>query len=349
MAALFALAGGAECGRAAVQRPPDNAPDHAPPASQPLRLGVFFWHDSPNDEAAFEGIRAALGEVGRPHELLVERAGEDPAAAARVLEAFRHQQLDLLFAMGTQAALLAAAHLRDLPVVFTAVTHPVESGVVASWDGSRRNLAGNSNWIAPETILRVFRLALPNLRRLGMLRSREGVVSAAELASMRAHLAEQSTPLEVVDVVVAEPDELAAAVEELAAREVDAIWIPIDRLVYERTPSVFAAASRHGIPLLSSSLQGTRAGATAGLVVDYVMLGKRAAALALAILVDGQHPGSLPVGTMNGYRVVVNVAAARQCGYELPLSVLVLADLLLEDAEDVEDAEAGDAPRVRDR
>jgi len=303
-------------------------------SAPPLRFGVFFWHDSPNDGAAFEGIRAAFEELGRPHVFVVERANEDPATAAQILERFRASGPDLVFALGTEAALLAGQHLQRIPVVFTAVTDPVESGVVHSWNGSGRNLAGNSNWIAPATTLHVFRLTVPHLRRLGVLRSHDSVVSAAELRSLRAHLETvPSVQLQLVEASVEDRASIAAAVEELVSADVQAIWIPIDRLVYENTPAVCAAACEHGLPVLSSSLEGTRSGAIAGVIVDYVMLGKRAAAVALAILDDGRNPGTLRVGTMHGYRVVVNTAAARRCGYQLPLSLLLLADVLLEGSE----------------
>jgi putative ABC transport system substrate-binding protein len=310
-----------------------QAPEEPRPVNK--RFGVFFWHDSPNDEAAFEGIKTALSEIGRRDEFLVERANESRDKAKSILDGFKARDVDLIFAMGTQAALLAREHVQKIPIVFTAVTHPVEAGVVPSWSGSKRNLAGNSNWIPPQTILQVFRLTVPYLRRIGVLRTRTGVVSAAELESLRSHLSKtKGRDLEIVEVFVDRADELPRAVNELASRNVDAIWIPIDRLIYEHTRDVFAAARKHELPIVSSSLRGTRSGATSGIVVDYVMLGKRAAELALRIAVRGSEPSSLPIGTMHGYRVVVNVEAARQSNYELPLSLLVLADTLLEEIED---------------
>jgi len=276
----------------------------------------------------------ALSEIGRADEFLIERAESDRAAAKRILRGFESERVDLIFAMGTQAVLLAAEHVHKTPIVFTAVTNPVESGVVKSWKGSQRNLAGNSNWIPPETILHVFRLTVPHLRRIGILRTRTGVVSAAELESLRSYLeTAKGPPLKIIEVVVDRADELPEAVDQLAKQSVDAIWIPIDRMVYEHTPQVFRAARARGIPIVSSSLRGTRTGATSGIVVDYVMLGKRAAAIALQILEQGTPPGSIPIGTMHGYRVVVNIEAARECHYEIPLSLLVLADVLLEEIE----------------
>jgi putative ABC transport system substrate-binding protein len=297
------------------------------------RIGVLFWHESPNAQTALEGVRSALR--GRRCELIVEQAASSRDEALRILESFREKPVDLVLAMGTEAALLAAERIHEIPVVFTAVTNPVESGVVGSWRGSERNLAGNSNWIAPETVLHGFQLAVPKLERLGMLRSKgSGVVSAAELREMRRHLALPGSPdVEIVEAVVDRAEAIPDAVSRLVAAGVQAIWIGIDFLVYENTQVVLDALRGTGIPIVSSSLRGTRTGAAAGIVVDYSMLGERAALIALDVLERGVDPGTIPVGTMAGYRVTVNLEAARDCGYELPLSLLVVADVLLERLE----------------
>ena len=343
---------------------PEGAPDAAPQ----WHLGVFFWHSSPNDAAALRGIREALAIAAPGADLVVRNAEEDPTAAARLLDELRSAQVDLIFAMGTQAALHAAARVHDVPIVYTAVTNPVESALVPTWKGSGRNVAGNSNWIAPDTLLRVFRLAVPKLTRLGILRSRaSGVVSAAELRAMRQWLAQPDAPdVQVIeafiDVAASTPPTepvnrveaadpatdiaspgsagpgIAGAVQKLAAQDVQAIWVPIDFLVYQSMPAVLAASRAAHLPVVSSSLRAARDGAVAGVVVDYVMLGKRAVVIALDVLQGRRPPGEIPVGTMQAYQVVVDPEAARRCGYELPLSLLVLADVVLgEDGDEGED------------
>ena len=296
------------------------------------RIGALFWHRSPNDFAALDGFRAGLAAWGEV-ELEVAHAEEDQDRAREILAAFAAKPVDLILALGTRAALLAAEAAGSIPVVFTAVTNPVESGVVAGWEGSGRRVAGNSNWIASDTLVEVFRLAVPDLERLGMLRSSgAGVVSGAELRQLRRHLGGlEAPPFSLCEQVVDDEEELGEAVTRLLAADVQAIWIPIDFLVYENLDRVLDALGDRRIPLVSSSVKGTRAGAVAGVFVDYGMLGRNAAALTRRILEDGADPGSLPVGTMEGYRVEVNLAAARRCGYPLPLSLLVLADSILDD------------------
>lgn len=312
------------------------SPSAAASKPRPWRLGVLFWHASPNDEAALEGIRAGLSEQEQPHELIVRQADSDRSKAARILSDFREQNVDLVFALGTEAALLARQHVRDIPVVFTAVTHPVESGVVPSWEGSENNLCGNSNWIGPDTVLRVFRLAVPGLSRLGILRSTEsGVVSAAELVAMKDYLRSKDSPsIDLSEEIVSGVESIQPAVKRLIDAKVQAIWIPIDFFVYQNIDEVLRAVRPHHLPLVSSSQKGARKGAVAGIMTNYPMLGKRALLIARGVLSDGKRPQDFPVGTMRGYQVVVNLGAARRCGYEIPLSLLVLADQILEDTRD---------------
>ena len=304
----------------------------------PWRLGVFFWHDAPNDLQALDGIRAALAAHGRAHELVLRTAGEDPEQAAEQLGELDRMGLDLVFAMGTQAALLCREHLRSAPVVFTAVTNPVESGVVPGWDGSGTRMTGNSNWIDPATVLEVFRMAVPGLARLGVLRSTQhGVVSAAEVREMSDRLVVERESRrvvvvpELVEEVVDGEAGLVAATERLVAAGVDAIWVPIDRVVYASLDRVVPVVARGGVPLLSSSLRGSRDGAVAGVVVDYEMLGERAVVMALRILEHGDDPAAMPIGRMRGYQVVVNLDAAARIGYELPLPLLAIADVIHEE------------------
>lgn len=300
----------------------------------PHRLGVFLWHDSPNDLSTLVGIRAGLQLAGLDAEFVEHHADSDRERAAAAFAALQKARCELVFALGTQAALLAKEALPEVPVVFAAVSDAVASGVVDDWSGSGRNLCGASNWIAPAAVLGVFRLAVPGLTRLGMVRSRtSGVVSAAELQTMRAHLAATPTlGLTVVESVAADAADVERATAALVAQDVDAIWIPIDLSIYGDLAAVRRGLGDRRLPLLTTAAAGVANGAHVGAAVDYELHGRRAAALALRVLRHEARPGELAVDRMHGALVSVNLGAARRDGIELPLSILVVADRLI-DAE----------------
>lgn len=309
----------------------------------PWKIGALLWHRPENDLQALAGLEEALRIAGRPHVVLVEDADSDPDRALAALGRFAEQGVDAIVALGTQAALLCKEHVRDRPVVFTAVTNPVESGVCPDWSGSGTTLAGNSNWVPSDTVLGVFRRAVPRLERLGILRSEDtGVVSLAELKAMERHLAaipDGEPRVALVEERAAGTADLGPAVKRLAAAGCEAIWVPIDFLVYENMERVTAAAAAARIPLVSSSLRGALSGAVAGVFTDYAMLGERAALILLQILEGGADPARIPVGTMQGYQVVVNLGAARRLGYDLPLPLLAVADRILDDRPVAESGE----------
>lgn len=311
------------------------------------RLGVFLWHDSPNDLATLDGIRQGLADSGVRHAFVEHRAGSDPAKADTALRSLRDSKCELIFALGTQAALLAKDAIVDVPVVFAAVSDPVASGVVPDWTGSGNNLCGCSNWIAPANVLDVFLMAAPNCRRLGVIRSRTtAVVATAELVGMRSHLAAPNAPpVTLHEVIAADEQDLEAATRKLLAEKVDAIWIPIDITVYRNIAAVRRAVGARGIPLLTTSAVGVRAGAHVGAAIDYTMHGRRAAAMAIDVLVRGRRPASLAVDRMHGTLVGVNLATARADGVDLPLPLLALADELLADGATAREVPRGPGKR----
>lgn len=248
-----------------------------------------------------------------------------------ILAEFRREGVELIFTLGTQATLLASRHETVIPIVFTAVTHPVRSDIVPSWDGSGRNICGNSNWIAPETLVDVFGRAVPDLRKLGVVRSQDAkAVSGLEVQGMRRFLGTDEAPeLRLIEEVVGETEELLAAVRRLVEQEVDALWVPIDLPVYSNLEPIVEVAREAGVPIVASSVKAVERSAVVGAVVDYEMLGERAVVLAISVLEDDVEPGVLPIGTMRGYQVVVNLRAAEQLGVQLPLPLLATADRIL--------------------
>ncbi len=328
---LLALCGMAAAPLVAQAGPPAAPRATATPPSAPTtphRLGVFVWHDSPNDLATLDGLRAGLAAAALPHELLLRQANGDEILASRQLAELRAAGCALVFALGTQAARLARREITDRPVVFAAVTNPVAAGLVPTWLGTEGNLCGASNWIEPRTVLAVFRLAVPNLRRLGMLRSeKDDLVSRAELAAMRHLLAQPGAPaIELFDATIPHSDQVEPAVRELLARGADAIWVPIDLPVYQNLDTIRLVLGERKVPIVTTAAAALGRGALVGAVPDYVLHGRRTAGLALRILRDGTPTRELPVDRMSGCLVTVDLDAARRLDLELPLSLLVLAD-----------------------
>ena len=323
----------------ALPHPPRLPHSRASPASAnppplPLspprpRIGVLFWHDSPNDREAFEGVRDgfALAKM-EPIFEVVESRGDDGAARA-ALRDFDARNLDLVYAMGTGAALRAKEEVKRLPVVFTAVTDPVGSGVLPSKEGSGGRLCGNASGVAPADVLAVFRRALPGLRTLAVVHDPANPVSRGEVEAVRRAGAVLVPPVELLvasppAATLREPGGVEAAVAALLPRA-DALWIPIDIEVYGRADGAAAVAARLRKPILATSPAAARSAATVCVAADFRAVGRASVVLAREALA-GKDPGTLPLATPRSFRVIVNLEAARRSGFEVPLPLLASAD-----------------------
>ncbi len=218
----------------------------APVAERP-RVGVLYWHDSPNDRAAFDGVREGFAVAGLdPVFEVVEARGDDGAAKAALAD-FQARGMDLVYAMGTGAALRAKAAVARTPVVFTAVTDPVGSGVVPSLEGSGANLCGNASGVDAAAALAVFRAALPRLAVLAVVHDPANPVSRGEVEAMRRAGLALDPPVRLsVRERGAEALRAPGAVREACAAALegaDALWIPIDIEVYSREGQAAEAAA----------------------------------------------------------------------------------------------------------
>jgi putative ABC transport system substrate-binding protein len=293
------------------------------------RIGVLFWHDSPNDREAFQGVQDGFALAGYEPIFEVREARGDDAEARRALGDFEARGVDLVYAMGTGAALLAKAEVRKAPVVFTAVTDPVGSGVVEGEAGSGRNLCGNAGGVDPARALAVFRDALPRLANLAVVFDPANPVSRREVEVMRAAGAALDPPVALVERPASAEDlRRPGAVREACAAvlaKADALWIPIDIEVYSRAAQAGEAAAAARRPVFSTASAAARTAAAVCLTPDLRAVG-RASVVAAARVLRGEDPGRIPLLRPRSSRVILNLEAAARTGFEMPLPLLASAD-----------------------
>lgn len=290
-------------------------------------IGVFFWHDSSNDSKAFEGIKDGMETAGCQCDYIVYNAKDQEKKASESIRRLSELKPDLIYGMGTGATKRLMKVIHDIPIVFTAVTNPVQTGITPDWNSSGRNITGNSNWIPTETILSYFKDVVPSLKNLGVLYDPDNAVSSMEVTIAKTKIKELE--LQLIEKKVKTVNNLYSGTGDLRNIGVDAIWVPIDILVYKNLKKIRLVADPHKIPLLASSHRGIKDGAIFGAVVDYHTLGKLSVSHALKILRQNIHPKEIPITIIKSHRKIINLKAAQKIGYEIPLSVLAEADEII--------------------
>ncbi|MCG8431444.1 MAG: ABC transporter substrate-binding protein [Candidatus Omnitrophica bacterium] len=228
----------------------------------------------------------------------------------------------LILAVGTQAAQVVGKNIRDIPVVFSMVLDPVETGIVQTWDAPGGNITGVCLKIPAAVQFRRLKEVLPGLRRVGMLydgNASSGLRDEAEKAA-------RSMGLELVAQPVYAYDEVVDALDILL-RDVGCLWAITDSLIY--TPAsakhILLTTLREKIPVMAFSAAYVKAGALVAVECDYGDIGRQTARLAVEVA-RGKEPGTLPVALSGKTLLFLNKGVAEVLGIAIPNSVLRQAD-----------------------
>ncbi|GEM_PF-3077166 len=310
------------------------AGEGSPPVA---RVAVLAWRDSISGTLIREGLRGGLLRTRIPVSVEAGTCGESERKALERLASWRAKEMDLYVGIGPEAALFLRREVKDRPVVFASVRDPVLSGILDELHPRRRGVTGAYLDLDEMRVLNLFRAMHPGLRRLGVLYSAGARGPEADVLSVEASLEalpeEKKIPLSLVRAPVDRrggPQALFSALEALLREDVQAVWLPEDPFVLAHLQALAGTASASGVPLLGTHPEGVRRHTMVGISPDYAALGVRTAALCARILRDGKPAGTLPLGVVRTFHVVVNLRAAGRAGVRIPLIALTRADVIVD-------------------
>ena len=219
----------------------------------------------------------------------------------------------LILAIGPQAAQVARAEVRGIPVVFLLVRNPRQYGLEGD------NIAGISLDVPIEAQLAMYRSLVPTLQVIGVIYDPE---KTGALVKEAGEVAERFG-LRVFAAPVASQAEVPAALRNLLGK-VDALWMLPDETVVtsESLTFLLLTAFKHNLPVLTISDAFVEAGALAALSADYTDAGRQACQLAREIE-NGRLPAAqasiVPPTKVN---MAINLQTAGQLGLVLPPEIV---------------------------
>jgi len=234
---------------------------------------------------------------------------------------------DLLYTTPNAEALALAAKTRSIPIVFGAVTGPVELGLARSLARPGGNATGVAN-IGSELggkRMQLLKQVLPNLRRVGVL-----VVPNTPSAMNEPQLIGQAagTGVEVMAAYVKD-GELGTAFASLAQGQVEAVLMTHTPIFVRQRKRVLELASKLRIPVIGHRSEVAEAGAL--LSYSSILLEQiRASARIADKILKGATPADIPIEQPTKFELVINLKSANALGITVPQSVLVQADRVIE-------------------
>lgn len=318
------------CVPSAAPAPEEEIEGEGEVSAESYAIGIVQIVEHLALDTAREGFMDALESEGfkEGDNLTVDyknAQGEMPTAVT-IAEGFVADQVDLILAVATPAAQAAATATQEIPILITAVTDPVEAGVVESMERPNTNVTGTTDMNPIKEQLELILEINPEVKNIGVIYNSGEVNSVVQV-----DVAKEVAPeldVNIIEAVATNSGEVGTAAESLIGK-VEAIYVPTDNTIVSALRSVVRVAEDHGLVLVAGDVESVENGALATLGVSYYGLGYQTGLMAAEVL-RGSDPATMAIVGSKEFTYAINKTAAQNMGQELPQSLIDRADEIFE-------------------
>lgn len=297
-----------------------------PAAAQNVTISFNQIVEHPALDALRKGVQDEVEAQGYKPTWHVHIAQGNISTANLIAKQILGEKPNLVVSIATPTSQACAQAIKNIPIVFAAVSDPVGAGLVASLEKPGGNLTGTSDMSPVDRQLELIREFLPKLKRLGVIYNSGEANSAAIVKVLREECKKRGITLE--EAAVANSAGVAQAAKSLVGRA-EAVYIPTDNTVV----SVFEAVVKVGydskLPVFAADVDSVGRGAVAALAVDYYRMGRQTGEMAVRVL-KGAPTATMPVETLKEFQIHLNPGSAKKMGLEISPAQLKRADKIVQ-------------------
>jgi putative ABC transport system substrate-binding protein len=298
------------------------------------RIGVLVGlaEDDPETKARFAKLQQGLERLDWSEGRNIHIDYRFAPAGAQVQE--RAQELialqpDAILAHTTPVTAALQRETRTIPIVFVNVSDPVGAGFIESLARPGGNLTGLLQYEAGifGKWLAMLKEIAPRIARVALLAN--PALAGYEYLVRSAEAAAPSLAIEVLRSPVANAADIERSIESVARVPDSGLLLPPESTTILHRDLVIALAARHRLPAVYSARFWVTAGGLMSYGTDQIDLFGHAASYLDRIL-RGADPTQLPVQAPTRYETTLNLKTAQALGLEVPASLLVRADEVIE-------------------
>jgi putative ABC transport system substrate-binding protein len=295
-----------------------------------FRIGVAQFYSSEASDRDQKGFEKALAEAGFKEKVNIlydrQNAQGDLTNAKAIAQKFLNEKLDLIHTITSPTSQAVVKINKDIPVVFSSVTNPVEAGLVpkTSVPGtkSKTNVTGISHRWPVQLQVELYAQFVPKARKWGTIYNAGDANSLVLIKEMRE--AAKKLNIELIEAVISNSAEMMEAAQFIAGK-VQAIHITYDATAVPAIDAIVKVCNERKIPLFASDEESVSRGAIAAYGVNFFLIGYSAGKRAVRIL-KGEEPGNIPWGRVEKFHLVVSEKAAKAQGVIIPPDLLKKSD-----------------------
>jgi putative tryptophan/tyrosine transport system substrate-binding protein len=239
------------------------------------------------------------------------------------------QQVAVIAATTTPAALAAKAATPSIPIVFETAGDPIKLGLVDSLNRPGRNVTGvtqlNSELVSKR--LGLLHDLIPTATIIGLLLNPNDPRAETQSGDMQE--AAHALGLQIHIVNAGTEDEIDSAFATLARLRAGALIVGTGEFFNSRPEQLAELAARHAMP----TFYQLRQFAAAGGLISYgtsITDAYRQAGVYTGRILKGEKPSDLPVLRPTKFELIINLKTAKALRLTIPPGVLAIADEVIE-------------------
>lgn len=276
------------------------------PALDSVRLGV-------KEELIKQGF-----VEGKNLKWQYESAQGNPTTAAQIARKFAGESPDVIVAIATPSAQTAAAAARNTAIVFSAVTDPIGAKLVKDLNKPGRNITGTTDMLPVRKHLELVKRLVPDIKTIGTIYN-PGEANSVTIVELVEKIAPE-LGIQVIKSAATKSSDVLTAARSLVGK-VDAIYLPTDNTVISAAEAVIKVGEQNKLPIIAADTDTVKRGAIAALGFNYYDVGRQTGAI-VALILNGQKPGDIPVQGVEKMELHINPGAAERMGLVLPVGIL---------------------------
>jgi putative ABC transport system substrate-binding protein len=291
-------------------------------SADPVTVAITAIVEHPALDAVRDGVRDELKAEGytegKDLTVVYESAQGNPGTAAQIARKFVGENPAVIVPISTPSAQAVVSATQEIPVVFTAVTDPLDAKLVSSMEKPGGNVTGMSDMAPVGKQLALIHEILPNAKTIGMPYN-PGEANGVTLLNLAK---KEATGLgfTIIEAPAAKSSDVLAATQSLVGK-VDAIYVSTDNQIVSAFESVVKVGTDNQIPVFAGDTDSVARGAIAAIGFDYYDVGRQTGKIVVRVL-KGEKPGDIPVQGVETVQLFVNPGAAKAMGVTLPDAVM---------------------------
>lgn len=278
--------------------------------------------EHPNLDNVYLGFQEEIDkwaeENGRSVKYERQNANGSVMVASQIVSVFVNKKPDIILALGTPAAQAAQRATSKIPIIFGAITDPVEAGLAETMEAPGKNLTGSCDKWPYEKQFEMIKLLFPDVSSVGVVFNPGESNSENSMREIRKIVNEMGLSLNEASVSNS-MDVYSAALSLI--RKSDILYAPADNTVLSALDAYLKVAKQYHIPLFVGDQGSVEKGGIATYGPDYYELGIETGKIGVRVL-NGESPSGISVAVATSGTLVINKSSSEFFQITYPDSLL---------------------------